>query len=379
MSQLSAIWRSLSETLVRGSGDTRVLILSFAIAAIAVSLLLIVVLVVIGSVRRSADGGAGLPDSHRRRRWELVLAPALSVLLLLALGTEYLGRSEMCARCHAEAHTSSETATHASVACIECHRQPGALGFVAGQVDYVRCVVGAMGGSSQQDQLRNVNVASRSCLRCHSAMESGVFTDGVINVRHVDFLQRPCTDCHNTVGHGEFVAIPRRPDMRVCLTCHDARQVSAECSMCHVGDVAYAARRAEPRPSAIKVAAPVGTNCRGCHDTTACNDCHGVEMPHPPDWMPGHARPAFVQPEVCWRCHAGPTQRDSGPHPYALCNRCHRFPGPHGSSASWRAKHGAAANKAPGIIGRTRCSLCHTNERFCDVCHEGRRERVDYR
>ena len=381
MNGVGTPWGTIVETVTRGSDDPRIVAITFAVLAVALGLVVTVVLLVSSLNRSSKVRGPGLPGTAGRGNRFLVPAIMASVLVLVAVSSTYAGRSQTCAHCHEDTPATRTGTPHETLACIRCHREPGVFGFVVGHADVARWVaVTAAGGWQVPERGQRASISSRACLRCHDGIRSGIVTDGVIRVRHASFPERPCTDCHNTIAHGAHVPMPVRPDMRICLTCHDARQVAADCTTCHIGDVALAARRATPRTPAIKTAARTGTDCRGCHETDSCNEqCHGVEMPHPPDWMPGHARPAFQRPSVCWRCHAGPELREAGAHPYAMCNRCHRFPGPHGDTAQWVRRHGAAAAKEPGIVGRTRCGLCHTNPRFCDVCHEGRQERVDYR
>ncbi len=382
MNELRDVMRAIVESVRFGVDDPRLALIAFAVLAALVGVVVVLVLVGQASWRARGERRArGLPVTDARTTIVTAAVVLVSLGLAFGLGARYLARPDVCARCHQTQHVSAVESSHAGVGCVSCHRQPGVLGFVQGQIDYSRWLLVTLrerddrpvGGRGLQ-----ASVANRSCMRCHGAVASEVMVDNVLRVRHEDFLVRPCVECHNTVGHGETVRIPAGAAMNVCLTCHDARQVSAECGLCHVGDVAAAAQRSSPRAAPIRVATPTGTDCRGCHDTTSCNECHGTEMPHPPGWMPGHARPAFEQPDMCWRCHPGGDARTGGPHPYAMCNRCHRFPGPHGPTAEWVASHGAAAAKAPGVWGRTRCSLCHTNERFCDLCHEGRRERMDY-
>jgi len=382
MSAARELGRTVFESLRFGGADPRLTLISYALVAALIALAALVVLFGHAAWRSMRERGpAGLPVRDARARAGFVAAIVVSLALLLGLGSHYLSRPAVCARCHASWSQSTVGSSHEGVSCVSCHRDPGVLGFVAGHVDYARWLTATLraGGFEESDERRyHVRLSNRSCVRCHADVTSDVVEDDAIRVRHEDFLERPCIDCHNVVGHGDRVRIPARATMNICLTCHDARQVSAECGMCHVGDVARAARRTSPRAAPIKVAAPTGTDCRGCHDTASCNECHGTEMPHPPDWMPGHARPAFEWPDICWRCHASGELRSAGPPPYSMCNRCHRFPGPHGPTEQWVARHGAAAAKEPGVFGRTRCRLCHTNERFCDLCHDGRSERVDY-
>jgi hypothetical protein len=382
MNGLRGVFRIALENLRFGADDPRLALLSFAAIAAVIALIVVIVLLAQAVWKGRADRGpAGLPLGDSRGVIVTVVVVGSAVALAFGLGAAYLSRPDVCARCHQVQAEGAAGSTHAGVGCVSCHREPGPLGFVLGQIDYARWLVtAAQSGGVAASSLLTLQsaVANRACIRCHEAGIEGVIADDVIRVRHEDFLNRRCVECHGAVGHGDSVSTPASATMNTCLSCHDGRQVSSECSLCHMGDVALAAQRSSPRAGPIKVAAPTGTDCRGCHDVEGCNDCHGTEMPHPPDWMPGHARPAFEDPDVCWRCHPGGDSRTGGPHPYVMCNECHRFPGPHGSTQQWVASHGAAAAKAPGVFGRTRCSLCHTNERFCDLCHEGRREKVDY-
>jgi|GEM_PF-778888 len=382
MNGLGSIFRTVLESLRFGADDPRLAIISFALVAAFVGLLVVIGFLIQAMWRDRGDRrSSGLPVRDARGTIIGTVVVVVAVGLLVGLADRYLTRPEVCGSCHPAQYDSAFGSTHESVRCVSCHRQPGALGFVLGQIDYVRWAyveVSQRGPKASDPLPPQAAIANRSCVNCHRAVVSEMVYDDVIRVRHEDFLERPCTECHNAVGHGDSVGIPAQVAMNVCLNCHDARQLSAECALCHEGDVARAAQRSSPRAGPIKVAAPTGTNCRGCHEADTCDECHGTEMPHQPGWMPGHARPAFEQPNMCWRCHPSGELRNAGPPPYAMCNQCHRFPGPHGPTSEWVVRHGAAAAKAPGVFGRTRCSLCHTNERFCDLCHEGRREKVDY-
>jgi len=41
-----------------------------------------------------------------------------------------------------------------------------------------------------------------------------------------------------------------------------------------------------------------------CHEATWCTDCHGVEMPHPDDFLPTHAESVDELGEAsCLTCH----------------------------------------------------------------------------
>ena len=56
------------------------------------------------------------------------------------------------------------------------------------------------------------------------------------------------------------------------------------------------------------------TACAKCHQKRQCNDCHGLNMPHPEFWFVEHWAQASWSPDsVCSRCHLG---RDT-------CAPCH--------------------------------------------------------
>ena len=54
--------------------------------------------------------------------------------------------------------------------------------------------------------------------------------------------------------------------------------------------------------------------CATCHQKRQCNDCHGVDMPHPKFWFVEHWAQASWKPDsVCFHCHV---KKDA-------CGPCH--------------------------------------------------------
>ncbi len=218
-------------------------------------------------------------------------------------------------------------------------------------------------------------VSNGSCNRCHRSVANGTVTRHGIRVRHKDFLDRgyKCVYCHNTIAHGDNVPVPKFPTMDKCVLCHDNKRASAECKLCHVEEAIGEAR--EPRREFVKIATEIPWHCRGCHTleiSKKCIDCHGLEMPHSPEFKSGkHARLGFTQKSICWRCH---------PSNFGLCNKCHVYPSPHGSESEWIRLHGPAAKKT--IIVEVfledsqfiDCYLCHDRPNMCDACHVGQKE-----
>ena len=273
-------------------------------------------------------------------RWAARFLGAL--LLFLALLGEYGARPTVCAGCHSSIYRSFLKSPHKEQGCLSCHQEPGAIGYVIQKIDYLRWLAGDRNEAASVGSVEAF-VSSDSCLTCHRSVLSGISKKTAVRVRHADFKRYPCVDCHNSTGHQEGIKVPRSPDMRTCTACHDARRASASCTACHPSEIALTASLTtikSKRVPFIKVPAPMGTNCRGCHPLDKCVKCHGLEMPHPPDWVPKHARMAFTEKSICWRCHS-----DSGEKDFRFCNRCHRFPSPHGSDFKWASILGKAAYK----------------------------------
>lgn len=375
MSDISSLVRGMIQAVRFGADDSRAVVLAFAVAAVIVALLAVAFTLISSLVSRGTSSErTGLPR-HARGTGAVFLVAAASAVLFGVAVSHYSASSSVCVRCHEATTSVRANPAHEGVECVRCHVSPGVTGWVVGQVDYVRWLTAAVQRLEPFAEGDEAFVSSRACLRCHDEIAEGVTTVGAVRVRHVDFLEQSCVGCHSDSGHRAVAA--GKSAMRACIGCHDGRAVAADCSMCHVGDIA-SVTAGEGRSRVTKVSAPMGTDCRGCHDVDACTECHGLEMPHPPGWMPGHAAPGLTEKRVCWRCHPGPDSPGHELNPYAMCNQCHRFPGPHGDPAAWVRDHGAAAEKRPGSTERRKCGLCHRREAFCDLCHEGRRERVDY-
>jgi hypothetical protein len=88
-----------------------------------------------------------------------------------------------------------------------------------------------------------------------------------------------------------------------------------------------------------------------------CTDCHGLEMPHPGDFMRRHAGMSYKTPQLCARCH----ETASG---VTGCS-CHSdFVDAHGTFDDWFPQHGPGAK----LTGRGGCN-CHDIS-FCMFCHD---------
>ena len=302
-----------------------------------------------GSTRTLTTGGR-LSDADRRFAiWAIVAAVAVAGTATYA----YTARTGYCASsCHSmtPAADTWESSTHVAVDCVSCHESsiPGAIS------SRIRHVVSEMTGATSD---LDATIESRRCTRCHpETLETAVIEHGGIRVAHGHFTVEgmSCMGCHGQVGHTETPDL-RDAVMDRCLRCHDGQTASAECTVCHVGDIGASAL--EDRTFG-RVRLPEPT-CGGCHDEQTCDACHGLRMPHPGDFTDPHAHArggAFSgRTTLCYRCHV--------PHDCDACHVTLTLSGGH--AANWRTAH----QQYSRADGRGYCLACHKTQDFCAVCH----------
>jgi len=300
----------------------------------------------------------------------VVLGAIAAILIGLSY---YTGRPSFCANCHTKRVEVKALAksSHKGIGCLKCHQSPGVSGAVLQKIDYSRWLWVYAVTNTVEPQRANVD--DGACLRCHPEIPKKTVVRYGIKAKHRDFLEKGshCVDCHNSVAHPEVVKPERRPSMDSCMKCHDDRVAKADCSVCHTKDIGSEIK--EPRRGVMKVGVqPELYFCYRCHEEKKCTSCHGVIMPHPPDWLSHgpvakHAKPAFTNREVCWRCHDIP-EAPLKPAMIQACG-CHGTMGYHGPQESWRKTHGPiATGKVPGDGENDYCGNCHSDN-LCNHCH----------
>ncbi len=274
----------------------------------------------------------------------------------------------------------------------------------------------------------SLELESRQCTQCHSENRIITPTQGVI-IDHDVHAEKEvqCTYCHNRIAHREdFELTLKNPDgspshkhddfmsMTACFRCHSQGEDGLErpleaagtCSLCHPSnfqlkpashfeqdfypkghaelaaevqtETAEARKEAEAEGEGEGGEEPLGMQlptvaevnyCETCHNKeTFCNGCHGMEMPHPAEFLEpasptdpaGHPEVSKKAPDKCEMCHQ--VKKTD------FCNKCH-----HGTYVSWDYKsappwinqHATAVNKT-GIAPCTQ--KCHTTT-FCSDCH----------
>jgi len=134
-----------------------------------------------------------------------------------------------------------------------------------------------------------------------------------------------------------------------CATCHSR----AFCMACHRTRKPATHRMSWSKRHG-KEATRRSDSCWLCHSTQSCRNCHGLDMPHPGNWLVAHRIVAQYKSTKCAKCHK-PTQ----------CSDCHRksVPADH-RVGNWLRDHGKRAK-----LSDTKCLRCHDRQKFCAACH----------
>lgn len=285
-------------------------------------------------------------------------AAGIGVLAALAASPGFRVVDRTCTSwCHVTRAPASSWAdgSHADVGCYRCHARPGAFGVTSAVVREVFVVWPG------EESSATARVFSDACLRCHEEIAHGV-VGAAVRVRHVDLIESgaSCALCHSDIGHGKPQSREDsgRSMMSRCLVCHDGQRAPVTCDTCHVRG---------PMDSADVEAAPTAiarVTCDGCHSietSERCVRCHGLELPHPGDFLSLHAGLSTQDPGLCAKCHENADDT-------AAC-ACHASDANvHGTYEQWFPLHGPESVR----VGPNGC-LCHDDGGyvFCATCHTG--------
>ncbi len=275
-----------------------------------------------------------------------------------------------CESCHPDSpHAPSvQFDPHVAVSCVECHEDGSALSrtLFSTPVRFEHFLRAQLFPAEPLDY--GLPVSSSSCRSCHASALTGTLVDEDRGVRmsHSEPLDAgaECVDCHTLVSG---VVSSRTTGMPSCLRCHDNDVAVAECSYCHIGDPARAARSDRPEQATFAKAQVPDPSCDTCHDQVAegCDGCHGIRMPHTPEFIVyQHALPGVIDlwendGRTCRKCH----YENRRP-----CTRCHTAFLAHAST--WRQDH------SKGTSFTNAGCACHdrlayrTGRNFCEVCHQ---------
>lgn len=148
-----------------------------------------------------------------------------SLIIVIAFSVRLLGYDivtpSLCSSCHEMDKELSQwqVTTHSKFKCTNCHDV--SLGYFT----YKHLT----GDKVYLDKVK-VIIPDATCRRCHSVNRK-VSPPWGLNIPHTNHYQRiNCIECHFKVGHtNESTRVPKKK----CISCHDGKKASAECSTCH--------------------------------------------------------------------------------------------------------------------------------------------------
>ncbi|MCZ7664153.1 MAG: NapC/NirT family cytochrome c [Thermoleophilia bacterium] len=148
--------------------------------------------------------------------------------VLTAVGFDYTSKPGFCSSCHTIAPYAQawETSSHkdAGVTCIDCHFEPGAVGYLKGKIySLIKLTQWAVGETDRKPEAARTIVGG-ACRQCHP----DAVATFIPHSYHTEIANLQCTECHSAIAHGtELIA--------------DKPQAAADpafCGRCHTGDIA---------------------------------------------------------------------------------------------------------------------------------------------
>ena len=317
-----------------------------------------------------------------RKRMQIALAVVAGVAVLLVLAGFASSSPALCGSCHemGPSHASWSESAHSGVKCVSCHETPREwYGQPLRAVERVRLLTrdtwrhlsGRLGEPNDPSAIgRTSPMPDEVCLQCHSPNRKA--TSGFrILIDHVEHAERTgsCVACHVHTAHPDPVLGRPLSLMTECYECHGTAEhpeASDECGTCHPADFDLKPASHLEDPWARDhgyTALETPDMCTMCHEQSYCDSCHGVEMPHPEEWLdgePSHGEAAAtIDRDVCYRCHT--EEPDS-------CAACHHE-GYDPALGPWLEQHYDEAR----TVGVASCLDCH-EPLFCSTCHKAPEE-----
>jgi len=314
-------------------------------------------------------------------------------------------------------YDSWRTSSHSEVNCLDCHLQPGFVGYVKGKINglaqAVDCIVGRVGTKP------NATVKDISCLRseCHNSEElisNNIDYEGIkfSHKNHitkvVDGIRISCGTCHSHFAGDEHFTV----NNDVCFTCHflkddesGSRLVQTSCQDCHevpnkviergfvtINHAEFVSYKASCEDSCHK------REIEKTNEVTdsVCLNCHSFSKEQQADSVGLHESHTNHEKVECFACHGkvshGQTQVSSI-STMMDCQNCHSDT--HQVQRSiYATQHPMQDEKtalvlSPMFLTHVECSGCHIERvrrksgtldsfgtvakavpRACDNCHE---------
>ncbi len=304
---------------------------------------------------------------------------AAVILALFALGAGFArvtASPALCSSCH-EMRPQVEawkTSAHAQIGCAACHETPRpwyefpvSMAWRAKVLTRdVSAHLSRLGETTGTISIETTTTIPDSiCLRCHEPGRAATGREVLID--HTEHAERngACVSCHLWIAHPDPGADQALLFMGRCFACHgraDIVEASGECGLCH--PPSFKLTPESHTPASQWETIDHGTSaladrslCLMCHDVSLCDDCHGLEMPHPAGWSEGATSHGLVSKKndtVCMTCHR---------QGFNFCSMCHHE-GYEPAKGPWIAQHPPTARER----GTSFCMRCH-GPLFCVDCH----------
>lgn len=208
-----------------------------------------------------------------------------------------------------------QNSTHSRISCAQCHIEPGIGGFSAFAVNAIPAFYSQLGSGPDATNLLKPP-SKAACHKCHTGYRS-VSPSGDLLIphrAHVEVLDMQCVTCHKNLVHSLNKRGFNRPEMELCLQCHDGDTASNVCAGCHTRKNAP---ETHSQPDWLQLHGKAASEeCASCHDWTPdyCTQCHEQRpASHVGNWKTGHAASAQTRGDGCLVCH----DRKE------FCDRCH--------------------------------------------------------
>ncbi|MCZ7663555.1 MAG: NapC/NirT family cytochrome c [Thermoleophilia bacterium] len=181
-------------------------------------------------------------DLRRRIAW-IALSGVVLLVLATAWGFRETSKSSFCSSCHLiqPYEVTWEDSTHKTygVTCVDCHFDPGAVGYTKGKIySFIKLTQFAAGETERKPEAAKLVLRS-ACLQCHEYVRnptdprypSDIVVEGIAFPHdfHLNVANLNCADCHSGLVHGSQLVGPEKP------------QAAADpqfCDSCHTGDIA---------------------------------------------------------------------------------------------------------------------------------------------
>ncbi|MEW5706143.1 MAG: hypothetical protein AB1743_05025 [Actinomycetota bacterium] len=157
---------------------------------------------------------------------------------------------------------SWEDSSHSSVACRNCHeRSPSEGLFSIKRTALSRLLLHFV----KKEKKPKAYVSNERCLQCHSSIKKRIYAlknSSVVNPHPVHLEAGfACAHCHRRVVHVFELSLPNKPQMKVCIHCHKAKNISNKCKTCHYRTQQHVDQIAQAGGYRLKK----GEKCDVCH------------------------------------------------------------------------------------------------------------------